>query len=91
MLLARNDQKAPADRVLAPRTTVNLDEADCVAESFDVPRRIPATHASMVPGPTSLLFWSECGLRRRPERLDEAQHTRPHAKLDLILHISLQI
>jgi hypothetical protein len=53
MLLARNDQKAPADRLLAPRTTVNLDEAHCVAESFDVPRRTPATHASMVPGPTS--------------------------------------
>jgi hypothetical protein len=38
MLLARNDQKAPADRVLAPRKTVNLDEVDCVAESFDVLR-----------------------------------------------------
>jgi hypothetical protein len=45
--------KHPADRVLAPRKTVNLDEVDCVAESFDVLRRTPATHASSVHGPTS--------------------------------------
>ena len=45
--------KHPADRVLAPPKTVNLDEVDCVAESFDVLRRTPATHASSVPGPTS--------------------------------------
>ena len=31
--------KHPADRVLAPPKTVNLDEVDCVAESFDVLRR----------------------------------------------------
>jgi hypothetical protein len=83
--------KHPADRVLAPRKTVNLDEADCVAESFDVLRRTPATHASSVPGPTSLLFWSGCGPRRGSARSDEARHTRSHAKLDLILHISLQV
>jgi hypothetical protein len=80
--------KHPDDRVLAPRKTVDLDEVDCVAESFDVLRRNPATHASSVPDPTSLLFWSGCGPRRGSA---EAQHTRPHAKLDLILHISLQI
>jgi hypothetical protein len=45
--------KHPADRVLAPRKTVNLDAVDCVAESFDVLRRTPAAHASSVPGPTS--------------------------------------
>jgi hypothetical protein len=40
--------KHPADRVLAPRKTVNLDEVDCVAESFDVLRRR-----------TRLASWSE--------------------------------
>jgi hypothetical protein len=39
--------KHPVDGVLAPRKTVNLDEVDCVAESFDVLRRTPSTQASI--------------------------------------------
>ena len=39
--------KHPADRMLVPRKTVNWDDADCVAESFDVLERAPSTQASI--------------------------------------------
>jgi hypothetical protein len=68
--------KHPADRVLAPPKTVNLDEVDCVAASFDVLRR-----RTRVASPVQPLSYSGADAALADDRRDRMRrgilvHTR---------------